>query len=223
MTTGVVETISTVPIGTWTVVCDSNQAETPWGSVSWTAEEPAGTLILTEVRSSHDQGVWSDWETAENGVGLSATPDGRYLEIRVTLEIIAGDQSPLLHDLTVQSSEEDDFVGGCFIAAAAYGTPMAQEVRVLRQFRDTSLLPTSLGKALVELYYQVSPPMAEFITGHPSLKPVVRAALVPAVAISTIVVNTGPAEKVAMVGLPALVSVALAVWIMRRCRCPEYL
>jgi hypothetical protein len=65
--------------------------------------------------------------------------------------------------------------------------------------------------------------MAEFITEHPSLKPIVRAGLVPAVAMSTVAVNTTPAEKAAIVGLVALVSVALAVWMTRRRgRGPKY-
>jgi len=57
--------------------------------------------------------------------------------------------------------------------------------------------------------------MAEFITEHPNLKPIVRAGLVPAVVMSTVAVNTTPAEKVVIIGLVALVLVALAVWITR--------
>ena len=111
----------------------------------------------------------------------------------------------------------------CFIATAAYGTPMAEEIQILREFRDEYLLTNPLGQALVGVYYRVSPPIAEFITEHPSLKPIVRAGLLPAVAMSTIAVNTTPAEKTAIVGLLALVSVALAVWAMkRRGRGPEY-
>jgi len=105
---------------------------------------------------------------------------------------------------------------GCFIATAAYGTPMAGEIEILREFRDEYLLTNPLGQALVDLYYRVSPPMAEFITEHPGLKPIVRAGLVPAVAISTIAVNTTPAEKAAILGLLALVSVTLAIWATRR-------
>jgi len=113
--------------------------------------------------------------------------------------------------------------GWCFIATAAYGTPMAEEVQILREFRDEYLLTNPVGQALVGLYYRVSPPMAEFITEHPSLKPIVRAGLVPAVAMSIVIVNTSPAEKAAIVGLLALVSVALAVWAMRRRgRGPQY-
>jgi hypothetical protein len=107
-------------------------------------------------------------------------------------------------------------VGGCFIATAAYGTAMAQEIQVLRQFRDGYLLTNSLGQALVDLYYRISPPIGQFITEHPGLKPIVRAGLVPAVAVSTAAVNTGPAEKTAIAGLLVLVSVALGIWAGRR-------
>jgi alpha-tubulin suppressor-like RCC1 family protein len=104
----------------------------------------------------------------------------------------------------------------CFIATAAYGTPMAEEIQILREFRDEYLLTNTLGQALVDLYYRVSPPIAEFITEHPGLRPVVRLGLVPAVAMSTVVVNTTPVEKAAVLGLLALVSVIVAVWMIRR-------
>jgi hypothetical protein len=114
---------------------------------------------------------------------------------------------------------QDEFVTGfpeCFIATAAYGTPMAEEVQILRDFRDEYLLTNPLGRAFVDFYYRVSPPMAEFIAEHPSLKPIVRAGLLPVVVMSTVVVNTTPAEKLAIVGLLALVSVAVAIWATRR-------
>jgi hypothetical protein len=111
----------------------------------------------------------------------------------------------------------------CFIAIAAYGTPMVGEIEILRGFRDEYLLTNPFGQALVGLYYRVSPPMAEFIIEHPGLKPIVRAGLLPAVAMSTVAVNTTPAEKAAILGLLALVSVALATWATRqRRRGPEY-
>jgi subtilisin family serine protease len=107
-------------------------------------------------------------------------------------------------------------IGGCFIATAAYGTPMAEEIQILRDFRDEYLLINPLGQAFVNLYYEVSPPIAEFITDHPSLKPLVRAGLVPAVAMSTLAVNTTPAQKAAIMGLAVLVSAVLAIWATKR-------
>jgi len=111
----------------------------------------------------------------------------------------------------------------CFIATAAYGTPMAEEIGILRKFRDEYMLINPVGKALVEFYYRVSPPIAQFITEHPSLKPIVRAGLLPAVAMSAVAVNTTVDEKTIVAVLLVLVSVALAVWATRRRgRGPEY-
>jgi hypothetical protein len=111
----------------------------------------------------------------------------------------------------------------CCTATAAYGTPMAREIGVLRQFRDEYLLTNALGKTLAGLYYRISPPIAEFITEHPDLKPVVRAGLAPAVAVSTVVVNTSLAEKAAIASLLVLFSAALAIWAARRRgKSPQY-
>ena len=112
----------------------------------------------------------------------------------------------------------------CFIATAAYGTPMAQEIQILREFRDGYLLTNPAGQTLVDLYYSVSPPVAEFITAHPNLKSIVRAGLLPAVAMSTVVVNTSPVEKAAMAGLLMLISVIVVVRVTRqRGGGPEYI
>ena len=106
---------------------------------------------------------------------------------------------------------------GCFIATAAYGTPMAEEIQVLREVRDEYLLTNPAGQLLVALYYRVSPPIAEFITDHPTLKPIVRAGLAPAVAMSAVAVNgTVPANAI-IVSLSVLfLVVAVAIWATRR-------
>ena len=114
-------------------------------------------------------------------------------------------------------------VGGCLIATAAYGTPMAEEVQILREFRNRYLLTNLVGQAVVDFYYMVSPPIADFITEYPNLKPIVRVGLMPTVALSTVVVNTTPAEKAATIGFIAMASVTLSVWVVkRRRRGPEY-
>ena len=126
-------------------------------------------------------------------------------ELSLTIEFDVGDDSFLITSLE-----------RCFIATAAWGTPMAEEIQVLREFRDGYLVTNPLGQVFVGHYYRVSPPIAAFISEHPGLKPVVRAALVSAVGMSTLVVNTTPAEKGVIAGLLALGSVAIAVWAARR-------
>jgi len=68
--------------------------------------------------------------------------------------------------------------GWCFIATAAYGTDTAKELDILREFRDTILLPNSLGAEFVSLYYKISPPIANFISEHEVLRTIVRVSFV---------------------------------------------
>ncbi len=71
--------------------------------------------------------------------------------------------------------------GGCFIATAAYGSYLDPHVYVLRNFRDRYLLTNSLGQAFVDSYYRYSPPVADFISKHETLKIAARWALTPVV------------------------------------------
>lgn len=70
---------------------------------------------------------------------------------------------------------------GCFIATAAYGFYSTPQVQVLREFRDRYLMTNSSGRAFVRWYYKYGPTGAAFLNAHPWLKPLVRAALMPAV------------------------------------------
>jgi hypothetical protein len=76
------------------------------------------------------------------------------------------------------------------IILATYDGETSSVATTLRQFRDEFLMTNPVGRALVDAYYRISPPTAIFITEHPSLKPVVRVGLLPAVAASTIIINT---------------------------------
>jgi hypothetical protein len=79
--------------------------------------------------------------------------------------------------------------GGCFIATAAFGTPMAAEVRYLRAFRDRYLLTNAPGRWFVDNYYRYSPPLADVVRSHPALGAVVRWVLMPFVAMSRFLVG----------------------------------
>ena len=70
---------------------------------------------------------------------------------------------------------------GCFIATAAYGTPLASQIDALRKFRDSYLVYKGWGKAFVSLYYKLSPPIADVIGRSERLKKIVRTCLKPLV------------------------------------------
>jgi subtilisin family serine protease len=81
--------------------------------------------------------------------------------------------------------------GGCFIATAAYGSPMQPYVKILRKFRDRFLLDSIVGKAFIDFYYKYSPPIADFIAKHADLRKIVRISLLPAVGMSWLALKFG--------------------------------
>ena len=98
--------------------------------------------------------------------------------------------------------------GPCFIATAAYGTPLAGEIDTLRAVRDTYLLDSAIGSAFVDAYYHVSPVVADQVAASPVLAAVVRGILIPVIFIGNMALQT-PA-------LFAFVALSIGVLYMRR-------
>ena len=66
----------------------------------------------------------------------------------------------------------------CFIATAAYGTPLHEDIDALRAFRDKYLMTNPPGRTFVKIYYTTSPPIAEVIRENEGLRTIVREGLV---------------------------------------------
>ncbi|HEX9113372.1 MAG TPA: CFI-box-CTERM domain-containing protein, partial [Nitrospirota bacterium] len=102
---------------------------------------------------------------------------------------------------------------GCFIATAAYGSYSAPPVRTLRAFRDRFLLTNRPGRAFVSWYYTYGPVAAAWLNAHPGYKPLVRAALLPAVGVSLFITK---APFAVLVGLPVCVVFIVSYSYFRR-------
>jgi hypothetical protein len=71
---------------------------------------------------------------------------------------------------------------GCFIATAAYGSPLAPEVQFLRELRDGVLRKTDWGTRFFDrywsYYYQMSPAIGDQMDREPAFKAIIRWSIV---------------------------------------------
>ena len=81
--------------------------------------------------------------------------------------------------------------GGCFIATAAFGSPLEKHVQILRDFRDSVLLNSTAGKAFVQFYYRSSPPIADKIAASEGLRLITRAMLMPVIGVAYLILYLG--------------------------------
>jgi hypothetical protein len=84
------------------------QAGADWDSLIWTSDEPLGTSIYFQVRSSTDPAYMGDWsiEISTPGSLENYLNDGdRYIQYKVLLETVNPGLSPVLEDVTISWSE----------------------------------------------------------------------------------------------------------------------
>lgn len=101
--------------------------------------------------------------------------------------------------------------GYCFIATAAYGSPMAGQLDLLRAFRDQILMTTVPGRAFVSQYYRWGRFAAVSIAKHPVLRAATRVALVPLLWFAALTTTFGLVG-----GVTLLLMAAAALALLRR-------
>jgi hypothetical protein len=101
----------------------------------------------------------------------------------------------------------------CFIATAAFGSPLHPQVRILRDFRDRYLMPSRLGQRMVDFYYRHSPKIASLIAKHKALRLAARFSLLPFIAFSYSMLSFGPAMTATML---LVISAILGVCVWSR-------
>jgi hypothetical protein len=148
----------------------------------------AGSLNSVEVRfackrAADQASFYTTWMSVagdgtytEKLTGLASKTNYEYrAQLRYDSTVIEGATRPF----TTASGASIDFYDiFCFIATAAYGTPSAQQIDVLREFRDVVLLESVVGSQSVALYYRLSPPVADFIARSDLSRTLVRGLLV---------------------------------------------
>jgi uncharacterized repeat protein (TIGR02543 family) len=144
----------------------------------------AGSLSSVEVRfackrAADQASFYTTWVSVagdgthtEKLTGLASKTKYEYeAQLRYDGAVIEGATQPF-------STAPGTSPGFCFIATAAYGTPTAEQIDVLREFRDVVLLKSAVGSQFVALYYHLSPPVADFIARSDLSRTLVRELLV---------------------------------------------
>jgi len=122
---------------------------------------------------------------------------------------------------TGDSDESTGKKGGCFIATAAYGSPLHPHVKILRDFRDIYLMPSKFGRTLVDLYYKYSPFVSDLIVKQKALKAAVRFNLMPLVAFSYSMIHFGPTITAVMLVFIIVLPILPVLFWRRRMRREE--
>ncbi|HEY1811839.1 MAG TPA: fibronectin type III domain-containing protein [Kofleriaceae bacterium] len=91
------------------------------------------------------------------------------------------DEGPLAVIHVTTSDRDSGTVDACFVATAAYGSILANDVELLRHFRDTWLETNVLGELGVETYYTFGPALAGIVGESELLRSTARDLLAPVV------------------------------------------
>ncbi len=106
--------------------------------------------------------------------------------------------------------------GGCFIATAAFGAPMEHHVQILKDFRDRHLLDYKLGQKFVNLYYRVSPQIAETISKSDILRLMTRWFLMPIVGAAYLSINFGIMATLLIIASLILLMISFVFVVRKR-------
>lgn len=141
---------------------------------------------------------------------LGMIPPGGKSTVELNLLLSTADDTTVSYTFKISSTTEscspseisDSFVSYagpmCFIATAAYGSPLQPCVKLLQKFRDRFMLTNTMGKAFVNFYSIYSPDIADFIGKHDNLRAMVRVSLLPFVGFSWVILKYGPIPTLAL-------------------------
>ena len=125
-------------------------------------------VVPEEPGSQQDLEISGLLPETEYYVGIRAYDDCKNTSSLVTMKFVT-------------AAKTGGEVDACFVATAAYGSFLANEVANLRSFRDGYLRQSVLGELFVESYYSIGPAFAAAIDPVEPLREAARAGLGPIV------------------------------------------
>ena len=90
-------------------------------------------------------------------------------------------QGPVAFAAVTTGLREFTMLSGCFIATAAYGSPLARDVALLRRVRDRAQAGHGVAAAAADVYARSSPPVANVLSRSEAARAVARQLLGPLV------------------------------------------
>jgi uncharacterized lipoprotein NlpE involved in copper resistance len=187
------------PTGTVTINGGDADTTSPAVTLTLSASDPSG---VAEMKFSNDNATWSAAETYGTTKAWTLSSGDGSKTVYVMYKDNKGNWSTSYSDTITLSPPLEPTPspppeptpppppssgggggggGGCFIATAVWGSYSDPHVRVLRAFRDRYLITNSPGKAFLDYYYSISPPIAGYIKQHESMRTATRFILTPIV------------------------------------------
>lgn len=174
-----------------------NQSIPVFGAgISVQVNGPDGKLIHVQLESTDQSGSYvdafplpMDSNQGQYTVYVSAKKPGYTVgqsQIQFSVQVKTSSTTSSSASQTTSSSTGTN-QPKCLIATATYGSELAPEVMLLRNFRDRDILQTTAGASFMEVfnsfYYSFSPQAASTITSHSDVRAGMRILLYPMIGV----------------------------------------
>jgi len=141
---------------------------------SYNGHDPKKLALLTQIERAKAE-TYDDWSTLP-----MAQVDKDDLEAR---RGAATDRAEVYESLLNNPGTAGPTGSGCLIVTATFGSPLASEVQLVRDFRDHSISQSYTGSRFMPgfnaWYYSFSPQVSSYINDHPFTKPAMQVILTP--------------------------------------------
>ena len=176
---GTVSVIQGLNGGTTILVNSTGEFNSPVTfSISWVGAAPTGITVSIPQTVTPPPGG-----EASSPIGVTTTPTGSTGSFNLQITGTSGSESHST-DITLQVNSPGS---QCIIATATYGSSVAPQVQLLRNFRDNSIMNTNAGSSFMlafnAWYYSFSPPVANYIANHEIARTAMQGILYPMIGI----------------------------------------